>query len=245
MPKSVSLTRGWCALREPLSRTFPGLMSRWITPRAWAWARASSRSSSTARSVAKVSARWVPSGARQSSTRVPCGTSSITRKGAPAVSSSPLARAAASETVDWSNTVTIPGWSRAAAARTSSRNAAYNAGSDARSPVSTLIATAARERVCTPRKTRPIPPRPISAPSSNGPSCTRGFTLLATIPREGRRGGGRGSEQRGPELEGSWLARFCVEKQRRSGPQPKGPGISAPSVRGAAVSRPQLANGDP
>ena len=26
--------------------------------------------------------------------------------------------------------------------------------------------------------------------------------------------------------------------------RPKGPGISAPSVRGAAVSRPQLANGD-
>ena len=47
-----------------------------------------------------------------------------------------------------------------------------------------------------------------------------------------------------PEGKPSSLPKFCQEKQRRKCPQPKGPGISAPSVRGAAVSRPQLASGD-
>ena len=46
MPKSVSLT----AVRSPSwTITFSGFRSRWMTPAAWAWARASARARPTSR----------------------------------------------------------------------------------------------------------------------------------------------------------------------------------------------------
>ncbi len=56
--------------------------------------------------------------------------------------------------------------------------------------------------------------------------------------------------RKGPEPKGSSLPKSCVEKQQHNDPQPKGAGISARTVtsvlygRSAAVSRPQLANGE-
>jgi len=73
-PKSV--TNAWL----PSMRTFPGFTSRCTTPRACAWASASSTASSTVRIALQPAARptdW----------SVPPSTSSITRYGVPALTS--------------------------------------------------------------------------------------------------------------------------------------------------------------
>ena len=140
MPKSVTFTspRG-------SSMMLPGLMSRWITPRACA--ASSARSTSIAMSIAR-SGRMRPPPARISASVRP-STYSITMKCTP--SSEPV-----------SKTETMFGWVMLAAACASRRNRCTKLSSSAYWGARTFTATVRPSTVSVPRKTLAMPPRPSS-----------------------------------------------------------------------------------
>ena len=75
--------------------------------------------------------------------------------------------------------------------------------------------------------------RETAAPRTEGALMPGPLGLMVTqnLPGETAKRRGASLAPR-PGDEPSWLLKFCLEKQRRSGPEPKGPGISAPSVQG-------------
>jgi hypothetical protein len=132
-PKSVSLTvSAPSALRT--TSTFPGLRSRWITPRACAWPSASSSDHTTVSNSVQVN--LPPSGAS-----VPPRTSSIASHGVPSRIRSWVTRAVAASASPASYTRTTFGWSSAATRRTSLRNAWRNPGFLTARDVRNLTAT--------------------------------------------------------------------------------------------------------
>src|SRR5512132_3635065 len=158
MPKSVTFTspRG-------LSMMLPGLMSRWITP--CAWAASSARHTSIAMSIAR-SGRMRPPPARISASVRP-STYSITMKWTP--SSEPV-----------SNTETMCGCPMLAAACASRRNRITKPSSSANCGARTFTATVRPSTVSVPRKTLAMPPRPSSRSTRYRPPRVIGRSIFGT-----------------------------------------------------------------
>src|SRR5918994_3540209 len=158
MPKSVTFTspRG-------SSMMLPGLMSRWITP--CAWAASSARHTSIAMSIAR-SGRMRPPPARISASVRP-STYSITMKCTP--SSDPV-----------SNTETMCGCPMLAAACASRRNRWTKPASSTNCGARTFTATVRPRTVSLPRKTLAMPPRPSSRSTRYRPPRVIGRSISGT-----------------------------------------------------------------
>ena len=136
----------WWPPAPRVTSTFPGLTSRWRSPRSWAASSAeaicsinpTTRSGSSGPSRSRISRRSLPS------------THRIAMKRRPSASPS-------------SYTGMMFGWSISAASRDSRSNRSRKLWSETSALASTFSATVRPSRRCSARYTIPIPPRPASA----------------------------------------------------------------------------------
>src|SRR4029453_1912396 len=191
MPKSVTFTSPRAS-----SMMLPGLMSRWITP--CAWAASSARHTSIAMSIAR-SGRMRPPPARVSASVRP-STYSITMKCTP--SSEPV-----------SNTETMCGCPMLAAACASRRNRITKPSSSANCGARTFTATVLPSTVSVPRKTLAMPPRPSSRSTRYRPPSVIGRSVFGTTPSIVLRSGAHpGLQDRPRDRRGDLSARRFAAK---------------------------------